>query len=431
MKSKNIFNRIKNFTLFALAITLIVFSCDTLEKDFLEENVEMENGTIFLYSEGSGIFTLSNIVRSTEPVIIGISSFPVNGQMQDLGNGLFQYTPEKAGSSTRDGFKVRVSSKSGQFIKEDSVGIVVGSDPTKLECGVYASNDNFIYTPGSGEVELDVLANDYICSSINRDDLILELPCVSTSEAPCPPYWGSARVSGLKIKFSSTIQGEGVEKFMYAVRSKTNNNIISIGYTYINVGGACEVKAFGGTHALNADSTNAITINPVAQDWICNPSGGVVTMRIVKQPLFGTLDIHSGNFIKYTRSTSINQNYDDAIVYEVCAGGLCDMAQVKFRVNFNNCTYKAVDDVFYLIPSQKFNGLHLIDVISNDCSGAMATSMSITRQPAHGQASLDVGHISVIKYTPGTASFAEDEIEYEVCFDNNTCSKGKVRLINL
>jgi hypothetical protein len=431
----------KRFKIFSLIIAsaFIFYSCDTFQEDEVKERLEIGNPDIILYSEGSGIFSLSNTIRSTQRIKFGVSSPPQKGQLQDLGHGMFHYSPSVVGSNMKDNFRISIFGLDNQLLNETVVTLFLTDTPADLDCGIFPRNDEYYYKAGSGEIDLHVLKNDLICSRIDTADLYLELPCIATAITPCPPYWGTARVvNERRIRFSSTLN-EGVEKFIYSVKSKKDSNLIAFGYSYIYVGegagggsgggGTCVIKANSDLYSFKTDTANYTVLNLISNDGLCNNGGSSVATTILKQPLYGTLSSIGDHNFKYTKSNSISGSYSDALVYQLCVGNDCHLAQVIINVIDPTCSNQAVNDVYYLIPSQINNDHYIIDVALNDCSVSGNSILRILTPPTKGIARIDEGSPKKISYYPGAGSFTQDQFEYEISLENGSTSRATVKIL--
>jgi hypothetical protein len=289
----------------SLALVLAA-GCDTMEQDIDGKTLSINNDPAYFLPGSGGYIDLGARILSPGKVRVEITGPTSNGELKDLGKGLLQYSPFK-GSTAKDSFRFRVFSDDNRVLGEDTIGIIIPSDTSKLPCAVYARNDSAKNV--TGPVTVDVLANDYSCS----------MP-LSVSINVAPTY-GTASVVGNKIVYTPGTSFKGHDAILY--KATTSDPSMLPGYALLRIVGidsvlidpACITRPKNDLFYKAFNDSSLMWLNVLANDSICGDS----TITITQQPRFGTAFVYN-QIRKISYRNSITMNFDDTLVYRV--GGL-------------------------------------------------------------------------------------------------------------
>ncbi|PZX11295.1 gliding motility-associated-like protein, partial [Breznakibacter xylanolyticus] len=156
------------------------------------------------------------------------------------------------------------------------------------------------------------------------------------------------------------------------------------------------------------------------------------SLMIIVPPAHGIASVDArSHLVNYY--PALNYYGVDEFSYQVCDNdGYCGRATVRLTVHPVNDAPLALDDFFELDEDESL----LVDVLLNDSDGdgqLDAGSISVVRQPAHGQVVVDAQHGRLLVVLDNDF-FGDDELTYRVCDDRGACSQAvaylKVRPVN-
>jgi hypothetical protein len=314
--------------LLIMATVVVTLSCDSMEEDAIPSipNVTVDDDQIFVLSNGSGYIDLYSLISTNGEVNLNISSQPQKGELTEVGSGLLKYKPSSTFKKGRDLFTFSVFTKTNQLILMDSVIIIVG-DSTQIPCGIYP-NDDSVYVEGT-QVDIDVLANDFICG--DSTDIILE---VYQPGSNFPPHFGTAIVTAGNLIRYNAHHLNVIDTVVYKVSRASDHSILGYGTVHIN-SSECLPSL---PHLTVTDSSaypmiDTVLIGVQPPSPICgkiyNHGAALVT-----QPKEGSA-IVVGNWIWYVYElTDSKRMIRDSLAYRICAdGGGCLNGTVAVRVN--------------------------------------------------------------------------------------------------
>ncbi len=332
-------NRKKKFTISIvwIAIVAIAFSaCDILRKDSVQDQDEVDiiNNEVYITSGSSGIIDLQGMVQTYGSVKVQVSGQPTFGKLDSFNKDLLKYTPNSGFNAGKDGFGISIYTSSNDFIRNDSVRIIVKNDSTGLPCGLYAMNDTRYNI--QGPVEIDVLSNDLVCGV---DKSLLEVTVQATSN-------GTAEVlSTKKIRYTPRANFTG-DIFTYRILKP--ENLPSQGYkaqtSYgivllkIATSGCKDSLKVADDHFMYTFSTlnvsDTIRIHATANDQICRQSTSAFQITVIQAPagkIFPTAyPPYDFNYILPSNATT---GFKDFFKYRICVDDVCKEGEV--RLDFN------------------------------------------------------------------------------------------------
>ncbi len=146
------------------------------------------------------------------------------------------------------------------------------------------------------------------------------------------------------------------------------------------------------------------------------------TSELVQLPKHGTV-ILNNNIFSYTPAKGYI-GPDSLVVYTNCPERQeCQTIVYRFRIKDPaNCQITAFDDHANIWENSQDSGNHLFIRRNDDTCGVAITA--ITKQPAHGTATVDA--IQQIHYIPNKDYTGPDELTYTICKTGNQCASAKV-----
>lgn len=298
----------------SLALVLAA-GCDTIEQDIDGKTLSINNDPAYFLPGSGGYIDLGARIISPGKVRVEITGPTSNGELKDLGKGLLLYSPFK-GSKVNDSFRFKVFSDDNRVLGEDSIGIIIPSDTSKLPCAVFPKNDSVRNVTST--VTADVAANDYSCS----------IPLsISINVAP---MHGSASVVGNKIVYTPGTSFMGHDNILYKATPSDPSMLAGyallsiIGPDTVNINPECISRPQNDLFHKAFNDSSLMYLNVLANDSLCTDS----TIAIIQGPRFGTAQVYNG-IRKITYRNSITMNFDDTLVYRV--GGAGGVARVIIK----------------------------------------------------------------------------------------------------
>ncbi|HEY9009317.1 MAG TPA: Ig-like domain-containing protein [Ohtaekwangia sp.] len=311
------------------AMVMILYSCDVLENDPSpsDTNVDISDQKVYVLPNGSAYIDLYSKVKTLGTVRLNVSGQPRHGNLTELSDGFLQYSPDHTFKTGSDAIAFSIYSTANEFIKLDSIVIIVENDTTQLPCGYYPRNDSVFNVTGT--VNIPVLQNDILCG--DSSSLVLEVykPAVGF-----PPYYGTATVTGNTIQYAPNGSFSGTDKIIYKVYSSTDTTKVGFGVVYISKEKPCTVQLNSDLFNIPADTATAdsIRLYVFRNDMLCQDTA-YYTFSISKAPVYGKATMQSGSRIDYKVTDSIPRPYTDSLRYKVCYGAQCKEAGVRINVH--------------------------------------------------------------------------------------------------
>jgi len=306
---------------------MALYGCDVLENDQpgqSDSGAVLEKKQVYVAGNGSAFINLDSLVKSGQPVVVDIASTPARGTLHALGDNLLEYVPHASFRQGRDAFQIKVFSTNNTLLDQDSVVIIVNPDSTNLPCGIYPQTD--VVQGVSGTVTVDVLKNDFICSSMSVG-LAIYAP-----QAGWPPYHGTAVVTAdKKIMYTPGASFQGTDKIIYKVYNLSNDSIYALGTVYFPGQPDCNFTLQDDSFFFQTDTVLSVIPVPIfANDTLCSDS---LTRQftVVKPPANGTLEYDNQTPLLYHFPAVITNPFVDSLRYQVCYGQTCRQAKVLIK----------------------------------------------------------------------------------------------------
>ncbi|HEY9045775.1 MAG TPA: hypothetical protein VIN08_07750 [Ohtaekwangia sp.] len=314
-------------TLLLATVIIALYSCDVLENDASpnENPVEISDQKVYVLPNGSAYIDLYSKVKTLGTVKLNVSGQPRHGNLTELSNGFLQYSPDHTFRKGTDAIAFSIYSESNQFIRLDSIVIIVENDTTQLPCGYYPRNDSTFNVTGT--VSIPVLQNDILCG--DSSDVILEIYRPATS---FPPYYGTATVVGTHIQYTPNSAFTS-DKIIYKVYSSTDTTKVGYGVVYLYNEAPCTVQLNSDQFDIPADTvtTDSVRLYVFSNDILCQDTAQY-SFSISKAPVYGKATMRSPYRIDY-KLLDTTAAYTDSLRYKVCYGSQCQEASVSINVH--------------------------------------------------------------------------------------------------
>ncbi|MEP6637927.1 MAG: Ig-like domain-containing protein [Chloroflexota bacterium] len=258
-----------------------------------------------------------------------------------------------------------------------------------------AAADNAATTEDAGPLTIDVLAND------TDQDPGTTLTVTAVTDAPN----GTAAIGpgGANVTYAPDPNANGTDTFSYTVSdgARTASATVTVSVAAVN------------DPPVAVDDTLATLLNTVANlAVLANDSdidGGSLSVVGVTVPDHGSATIEAGGSVIYTPATGYSG--PDGFDYTVSDGaGGTDVGHVSVTVLAVDRPPIAVDDSLTTAEDTAAS----VAVLANDTDpdNETLTTAAITRQPAHGTASITAG--GAVLYTPTANYNGPDSFSYRV-----------------
>ena len=414
-------DRLKFLSLGSLAIVLLFYGCDSLEKDVLPRS-ELTTGEalqVYTLPGASTNIDFRSLTTANQEVTVSVIRVPQKGDLKELEAGLMKYTPHQSFKSGVDQFVFTVTAGSTEAVS-DTVEIVVG-DTLDMPC-TYIAVDDSTTTLKNTPVHIDVLANDWWCEKL--DISFDNLKIISG------PANGAVTKKDSLLVYTPDQGFEGFDDFVYKICA-TNDSICGIGEVKIAVvPDTCQINAMDDRYNYrDIYSTIPVFFDPLKNDILCGADSSAIELTIVESTSRGSLEIVKNNYLFYLPdSMPISEDYQDSFVYRVCVGGNCDEATAIIDVmRTDSCQLDAVDD-FYVLRDSLITEPNFFPVLSNDalCNSSQSI-VTILTEPLNALETSVIDNL--ILYRPdSTLSTALDSLQYQLCEGSTPCDSAWVRI---
>jgi hypothetical protein len=341
---------------FSILISIVTISCDTLEKDAIENQseIELKEAPIVVSPQNSGVIDLNSLVKSaTGNHTFSVTTQPRIGTLEAIDEFLLKYTPNNGITEGTDSFVLSVFGNENIIIGKDTIFILIVSDSTQLPCGVYALDDHLFLTD-SAAVVVDVLVNDTACG-VDESLLVVTLLDQEVNDpVSVGASYGSTEVlAGGKIRYVPNATFEGQDRFMYKITKPADvpnagdPEESSIATVYIAADVACTALpiALPDTFAipynmivqidtLTFDTvyyTGPFYLDVTGNDFLC--TNDYPSLEVIRAA-GGIVDVSDGEVgFKYTLPIAgMWSGFYDNFRYRMCTGSGCDEAEVVIKI---------------------------------------------------------------------------------------------------
>ncbi|TAE08235.1 MAG: hypothetical protein EAZ95_17455 [Bacteroidetes bacterium] len=342
-----------------------------------------------------------------------------HGTAQFVGNGLLIYSPANNVTTATETISYDVCMNNNCATYQVQVAIVPQNTPTDSTQGcVQLITDvvNLNVVQGvSNNVLVDVLANDFFCSTAQVD--------TTTLAVVVAPQRGTVYNIGSKFlySFESSAQSQANPDIFVYKLTQSNPNVVHYGVVAVNL----QFQAAPCPLTVNNDSYNVTTptaLNIFANDSFCTDSLTTNSFQVVTQPSHGTLS----NFTPYTGITfapTAGYAGADSFVYKLTySNGSSKQGTVSLNITSSGCsvTTDAKHDSTTVPKTQMQGDSIAFPVLVNDvyCPQNIA-SFQITQQPNPSQGVgtfTIVGNNIVYKLPTNNPSFVGTVFcTYQIC----------------
>jgi len=298
-------------TLVGLALVFAA-GCDTMDQDADGQLLSVNNDPAYLF--GDGVIDLQSRIIYPGKIKVEITTSTRNGVLEDLGKGLIHYS--RSNNSTHDSFGFRVLNSDNRLLREDSIGIIIPSDSTKLPCKyVYASGDTA--RDVTGPITVNVTANDHSCASL-------------TITIATQPSFGTATVVGNQIHYVPNAGFAGTDFLLY--KATSSDPTAAPGWAFLRIYGtnyACTPQAVDDLFYKALNDTTAMPLDVLANDILCDSVPNVV---IGVNPHYGYAWYDKPTKRIFYRNFPTS-NHDDTLRYNVCSALECTVATAVIKRN--------------------------------------------------------------------------------------------------
>ncbi|MEQ9099752.1 MAG: Ig-like domain-containing protein [Imperialibacter sp.] len=416
-------NQIKTHASIFLLALVVAFGCDTLDVDSLPEPAATASTELVTLPGGAIVFSLSDIVKPTSDATSQIALGPSSGTLESLGGQLFRYVPGFASpGKDRTVFKTTFSGSSTQRLDTISFEVKAASnaqDSLGLPCTIIAADD-FRRITTESPVQIDVLSNDFVCSS-----LTLANPPISVVHMP---EYGTISVTERGFTFTKqpSITAK-VDTVIYKVCSAGSAPVCAWGVVYLELGdtaSSCDISLSDDQVELTQGVGGTTLINVFENDTLCELSN-IGSFSITQQPEFGVATIHQpdSGVVTY-KLVSGDFAGEDKFTYKVCdTDNQCYSADVY--LTRSECMIAARDDHFYISDTLHVDADEaIIEILFNDELCSEDLMPVIVMEPQHGSALIDQNNHLV--YSDFSSLEQLDSLRYKLCDGFEVCSEATV-----
>ncbi|UTA68984.1 Ig-like domain-containing protein [Emticicia sp. 21SJ11W-3] len=202
--------------LYILVLSVAMLACDLAKEDMLAPGAPVENPDNAFFALQGETCTINpaafDRLRGVTSIII--SKTPQYGEAKFIENGFIFYKPAD-NLITSDYFSIEGQSQAGTKITQE-IRITFVPDASGLPCFAGAVSDK-AETTIDKPVEIDVLANDKACTTIDRNSISIELP----------PRNGRAEVVNQKVLYTPDKNYVGDDIFFYRVNVNNRRNPVA------------------------------------------------------------------------------------------------------------------------------------------------------------------------------------------------------------
>ncbi|MFZ6013001.1 MAG: Ig-like domain-containing protein [Bacteroidota bacterium] len=315
------------FPLLSFLGCLVLYSCDVLEQDVNPEDprVEITGNEVYMVTDGKAYIDLQSLVKSQANVRLDISDQPRKGELNEIVNGVLQYSPQSDFNQGRDAFKFSIYSESDKLLLEDSVIIIIEPDSTNLPCGIYPQDDHAFGV--TSQITIDVLANDILCG--DTANLKVEVLRPQTLAAT-----GTAIVQNNKIVYTPLQGATASDAVLYKVVDESDSSRFGFGLLYVHFETPCEFEVGDDEIIFQSDSVTSDTVyvNVFANDALCSRSIAQYQRDIIFYNNADRVFFSDSASIVYIFPESVAVPYVDSLAYKLCYQQQCQTARVYIKV---------------------------------------------------------------------------------------------------
>jgi len=266
---------------YILIVFSLVMSCDISKEDYIGvPGNEDENPANTFYTVPQADLTIdpTAFARLKNVSSLTISQMPKHGEARFIENGFVFYHSTNAQVAS-DVFLVEGKTSGGVSVNEE-VKINFVANPADLPCYAGTLGDKAKTEPEKA-IEINVLANDKTCSSIENNSLKIEIP----------PKHGKAEIVNQKVVYTANKDFLGDDIFFYRVGINTKKNPVASVEVTIAESTECAVGIVDDIiNILSYTPNTDLQLDVLQNDKIC-ALYEKAELKIVKNPAIGTLRV--------------------------------------------------------------------------------------------------------------------------------------------
>jgi hypothetical protein len=266
-------------------MVLVVMSCDVSKEDYLQNlGIKEENLTNTFYTLPESNLTIDPTafeqLKSANSLVV--SQAPKNGEAKFIENGFVFYRSTNP-QAKNDAFMIGGKTAAGTIVNEE-VKISYVNNPSDLPCFAGTIGDK-VKSEVEKPTEINVMANDKTCSSIENNSLMIEIQ----------PKNGKAEVINQKIIYTPNKDFMGEDIFFYRLGINTKKNPVAPVELTVSESGDC-------VNGMTDDIVNVLAytagsdliLDVLQNDKICSIYQKA-ELKIIKNPSVGILRIDKNN----------------------------------------------------------------------------------------------------------------------------------------
>ena len=379
--------------------------------DQLSDSCQLVALPDIVYSLQDSIFQIDVLANdlvcdSLLPVSVKVVRAPMFGSAEVVNNEVV-YTAFSASQSDEFVYEVE-SAKDGSFNSLAAVTIL----PFVDSCTWQVNDDFFDYSAITGGQKFDVLANDQLCDAADFQISIVQEPTKGQA------YFDDS--FALNFLLHDTYPAGNSDSLVYQLCINDECKTALVSFSLFP--GTCDTLNINDDYfeyqAINQTQFFEVLMN----DQLCN-TDSAFAISVIDGPFNGQATFDENNTLNYVYSTGNT----DSLWYQVCAGGGCESAMVRFSLANNQCdsVLRAIDDVYSLPDSVQTSYQVSLDVVANDvlCGNYF---IDIATSPNLGTAEVSG---NTILYTTNANDPSNDAFQYRLCdSDSNVCDVADVTI---
>ncbi|MEJ1237175.1 Ig-like domain-containing protein [Chryseolinea sp. T2] len=389
--------------------SLLVAGCDSFESDVTDPTVKVSEDELYVLADGETVIDLKSLIASNFAGKLSVTELPQLGTLQPIAEGLLRYAPNKGVKRSRDRFEFTVFNNNS-IVTKDTIYINVETDSTNLPCNIYPVAD-YVNRFDGESVSVPVLRNDILCGkSVSLS--------VYQPVSGFLPHHGMAEVNGTTVVYTPGASFTGKDTVIYKVTNAQNPASFGYGFVYINRDSVCGFALADDIYTLDTlKRPTTYFLDVFANDVLCD-SLDDYSISVVTAPWNGTV-ARSGRGFTYSLKAQ-RTTVTDEFTYAVSKGGVQKTARAVIRLTGSQgpCSFQALSDSLDITALS--TSIVYIDVLKNDQLCDSLKTFTITRQPKHGNATIDNAS-KRIRYE--RVVLKSDSLQYEIC-NGKVCTRA-------
>lgn len=310
---------------------------------------------------------------------------------------------------------------------------------TLMICAVtfISSCDKFSGDSLKGEESLKIISDKVYVPAMAGTTYLSLSSLIQASEPiklqiSAPPRYGELKEANGLLELTTTYISTKGDQFSFAVLSSNGSLLKEQKVDILNVARQedlpCGSAIAFTDNFINVGTSGTITLDLLANDWICNGQLSDIAISIPDGPVYGgVIQVRQDNQVDYTiPSTSTTQKFDKFIYQILRRNDHSVLSQSVVYLNFDNTCFFSPGSGAYTMPladasTLLFNPLSEAILCGNTIENV---SVAITTQATFG--TVAVNSAKQFTYTPSDLNKGNygDLIVYQVCLPNGDCKKG-------